>query len=150
MTPERIDDESLETLIDMRQRTIEEHKSAGNTGLAGVHELMLSALVELQKRRHDEKAFNGTVTAQTAEALKLSGEDLKALQGRVEGQLKPFMYGIADPDGAAHFGEFCVSSDAAHVEDEVNQLNEDCTEDGESLYKVVPLYRLPELEKGGE
>lgn len=146
MTPERIDDESLDTIIDMRRRTIERYKKEGNLGKRTLSEFILAALVELQKNRHDKKAFNGTVTTQTAEALKLSGEELKALQGRVEGELKPFMYGIADPDGAAHFGEFCVSSDAAHVEDEVHQLNEQCTEDGEPLYKVVPLYRLPNLE----
>lgn len=60
---------------------------------------------------------------------------------------KPFMYGIADPDGAAHMDEFCVSTSIAGIEDAVNALNEEC-EEGGPLYRVVALYRhyqpLPE------
>ncbi|NYU08104.1 hypothetical protein A8O28_04575, partial [Enterobacteriaceae bacterium CCUG 67584] len=29
---------------------------------------------------------------------------------------KPFMYGIADPDGGPHFAEFCVSGNLQHIE----------------------------------
>ena len=56
---------------------------------------------------------------------------------------KPFMYGIADPDGNAHMDEMCVSQTPSCVEDAVACLNEHNTEVGEPLYQVVPLYRNP-------
>ncbi|WP_264041440.1 Lar family restriction alleviation protein [Pectobacterium carotovorum] len=64
----------------------------------------------------------------------------EALQRR-EAAEKPFMYGIADPDGKAHFDEFCVSADYGMVDDAVSNLNYD-REDGDELnYSVVALYR---------
>ena len=65
---------------------------------------------------------------------------LRQLVASMDG--KPFMYGIADPDGAAHMDEFCVSTSIAGIEDAVNALNEEC-EEGGPLYRVVPLYRHP-------
>lgn len=56
---------------------------------------------------------------------------------------KPFMYGIADPDGNPHMDEMCVSPTRSSVEDAVSCLNEDNTDVGEALYQVVPLYRHP-------
>ncbi len=64
----------------------------------------------------------------------------------------PFMYGIADPDGAPHFDEECVGSDAGILQDKVDCLNDAaCGGDGprgveSDEYRVVPLYRLPEIE----
>ena len=54
---------------------------------------------------------------------------------------KPFMYGIADPDGNAYIDEFCVSEDLGLVEDTVNELNYDREEGDEHCYSAVPLYR---------
>lgn len=54
---------------------------------------------------------------------------------------KPFMYGIADPDGNAYIDEFCVSEDLGLVEDTVNELNYDREEGDELNYSVVALYR---------
>ncbi|WNY86575.1 hypothetical protein [Leclercia adecarboxylata] len=65
---------------------------------------------------------------------------------------KPFMYGITDPDGVPHFDEECVGSDAGILQDEVDCLNDAaCGGDGprgveSDEYRVVPLYRLPEIE----
>lgn len=65
---------------------------------------------------------------------------------------KPFMYGIADPDGVAHFDEECVGSDAGILQDEVDCLNDEaCGGDGprgveSDEYRVVALYRLPEVK----
>lgn len=65
---------------------------------------------------------------------------------------KPFMYGIADPDGVPHFDEECVGSDAGILQDEVDCLNDEaCGGDGprgveSDEYRVVALYRLPEIE----
>ena len=56
---------------------------------------------------------------------------------------KPFMYGIADPDGNPHMDEMCVSPTRSSVEDAVSCLNEDNTDVGEALYQVVPLYLHP-------
>lgn len=54
---------------------------------------------------------------------------------------KPFMYGIADPDGNAYIDEFCGSEDLGLVEDTVNELNYDREEGDELNYSVVALYR---------
>ena len=65
---------------------------------------------------------------------------------------KPFMYGITDPDGDPHFDEECVGSDAGILQDEVDCLNDEaCGGDGprgveSDEYRVVALYRLPEIE----
>lgn len=56
---------------------------------------------------------------------------------------KPFMYGIADPDGNAHMDEMCVCVTPAGVEESVSCLNEHNTDVGDALYQVVPLYRHP-------
>lgn len=56
--------------------------------------------------------------------------------------VKPFMYGIADPDGAAHMDECCVSTSMAGIEDYVHMLNEEC-EEGGPLFTVVALYTAP-------
>ncbi|RVS13735.1 DUF551 domain-containing protein [Raoultella ornithinolytica] len=64
---------------------------------------------------------------------------------------KPFMYGIADPDGNAYIDEFCVSEDLGLVEDTVNELNYDREEGDELNSSVVALYRhaqpAPEREQ---
>ncbi len=64
---------------------------------------------------------------------------------------KPFMYGIADPDGNAYIDELCVSKDFGLVEDTVNELNYDREDGDEPNYSVVPLYRhaqpAPERDK---
>ncbi|HHN8500349.1 TPA: hypothetical protein ACRR13_001061 [Klebsiella quasipneumoniae] len=54
---------------------------------------------------------------------------------------KPFMYGIADPDGNAYIDDFCVSEDLGLVEDTVTELNHDREEGDELNYSVVALYR---------
>lgn len=59
--------------------------------------------------------------------------------------VKPFMYGIADPDGAAHMDECCVSTSMAGIEDYVHMLNEEC-EEGGPLFTVVPLYTAPPVQ----
>jgi len=65
---------------------------------------------------------------------------------------RPFMYGIADPDGVPHFDEECVGSDAGILQDNVDCLNDEaCGGDGprgveSDEYRVVALYRLPEIE----
>lgn len=51
---------------------------------------------------------------------------------------KPFMYGIADPDGMPYFAEFCVSGNVEHIKTEIHLLNEDIPE-------AEPHYRLVEL-----
>lgn len=54
--------------------------------------------------------------------------------------LKPFMYGIMQPDGKPHYSELCVSDEAHHLDDEVDSMN-----DGEELgYRVVGLYAQPD------
>lgn len=58
---------------------------------------------------------------------------------------KPFMHGIADPDGMAYFDEHCVAETPVTLADEVVFLNEGCESPGE-VYDIVPLYRLPMLE----
>ncbi|AUV43585.1 MULTISPECIES: hypothetical protein [Citrobacter freundii complex] len=55
--------------------------------------------------------------------------------------VKPFMYGIEDCDGMAYFAEHCVSSNPAHLSDELQTADD---ESGEGA-KVIPLYRLPEI-----
>ncbi|EKI9439643.1 hypothetical protein PBV95_001046 [Escherichia coli] len=55
---------------------------------------------------------------------------------------KPFMYGIEDCDGMAYFAEHCVSSNPAHLSDELQTADD---ESGEGA-KVIPLYRLPEID----
>ncbi|EDV1048310.1 TPA: hypothetical protein R8G59_002680 [Citrobacter freundii] len=55
---------------------------------------------------------------------------------------KPFMYGIEDCDGMAYFAEHCVSSNPAHLSDELQTADD---ESGEGA-KVIPLYRLPEVD----
>ena len=55
----------------------------------------------------------------------------------------PFMYGIADPDGEAHFDECCVSKSIHGVDEAVSYLNAEYTEEGAPLYQIVPLYRQP-------
>jgi hypothetical protein len=61
---------------------------------------------------------------------------------------KPFMYGIADPDGGPHFAEFCVSGNLQHIEKEVETLNaiDEIDVNCEPHYRVAPLYRLPEMK----
>lgn len=59
---------------------------------------------------------------------------------------KPFMHGITDPDGMAHFDEHCVAETPVTLTDEVAFLNEGCESPGEE-YAIVPLYRLPLLER---
>lgn len=59
--------------------------------------------------------------------------------------VKPFMYGITDPDGAAHMDECCVSTSMAGIEDYVHMLNEECEEVG-PRFKVVPLYTAPPVQ----
>lgn len=54
---------------------------------------------------------------------------------------KPFMYGIADPDGNAYIDDFCVSEDLGLVEDAVTELNYDREEGDELCYSAIPLYR---------
>lgn len=72
---------------------------------------------------------------------------LEELQERRKAELdsepvgKPFMYGIADPDGNAYIDELCVSEDLGLVEDTVNELNYDREEGDELNYSVVALYR---------
>ncbi|CAI8818014.1 hypothetical protein EMIT0P100_10612 [Pseudomonas sp. IT-P100] len=57
--------------------------------------------------------------------------------------LKPFMYGIMQPDGKPHYSELCVSDEAHHLDDEVDSMN-----DGEELgYRVVGLYAQPDAGK---
>ncbi|MGO3911528.1 hypothetical protein [Huaxiibacter chinensis] len=58
---------------------------------------------------------------------------------------KPFMHGIADPDGMAHFDEHCVAETPVTLTDEVAFLNEGCESPGEE-YAIVPLYRMQMLE----
>lgn len=55
---------------------------------------------------------------------------------------KPFMYGIEDCDGMAYFAEHCVSSNPAHLSDELQTADD---ESGEGA-KVIPLYCLPEID----
>ncbi|HCC5982335.1 TPA: hypothetical protein M7904_003460 [Citrobacter freundii] len=55
---------------------------------------------------------------------------------------KPFMYGIEDCYGMAYFAEHCVSSNPAHLSDELQTADD---ESGEGA-KVIPLYRLPEID----
>lgn len=62
--------------------------------------------------------------------------------------VKPFMYGIADPDGAPHMDECCVSTSMAGIEDYVHMLNEEC-EEGGPLFTVVPLYTAPPSQVTG-
>lgn len=57
--------------------------------------------------------------------------------------LKPFMYGIMQPDGKPHYSELCVSDEAHHLDDEVDSMN-----DGEELgYRVVGLYAQPDASE---
>ncbi|MDV0591952.1 DUF551 domain-containing protein [Raoultella ornithinolytica] len=73
------------------------------------------------------------------EIMELSRMALAAMDSEPVG--KPFMYGIADPDGNAYIDEFCVSEDLGLVEDTVNELNYDREEGDELNYSVVALYR---------
>lgn len=54
---------------------------------------------------------------------------------------KPFMHGIADPDGTAYFDECCVG-DLGLMNEQVATLNDDLDE-GAPRYSVVALYREP-------
>lgn len=54
---------------------------------------------------------------------------------------KPFMHGIADPDGTAYFDECCVG-DLGLMNEQVATLNDDL-EEGAPRYSVVALYREP-------
>lgn len=51
-------------------------------------------------------------------------------------KLRPFMYAIQGPDGAAHIDENCVAGDLAALAGEVNGLN-DSPDTG---YQIVPVY----------
>jgi len=65
---------------------------------------------------------------------------------------KPFMYGIADPDGDPHFDENCVSREATALDSEVDFLNEEMGGgDGprgvvSDEYHIVALYQMPEIK----
>lgn len=76
---------------------------------------------------------------QCGEASALARMALAAMDSEPVG--KPFMYGIADPDGNAYIDDFCVSEDLGLVEDAVNELNYDREEGDELNYSVVALYR---------
>lgn len=81
---------------------------------------------------------NAWVCVQDDEAAELARMALAALDSEPVG--KPFMYGIADPDGNAYIDEFCVSEDLGLVEDAVTELNYDREEGDELCYSAVPLY----------
>lgn len=93
----------------------------------------------------DEKA--ATLSGPCAEQHKQLAEWLRELQERRKAERdsepvgKPFMYGIADPDGNAYIDELCVREDLGLVEDTVNELNYDREEGDELCYSAVPLYR---------
>ncbi|MEI7411704.1 hypothetical protein [Pectobacterium aroidearum] len=78
---------------------------------------------------------NVMIPAAEAEAL------VREVLQRREAAEKPFMYGIADPDGKAHFDEFCVSADLGMIEDVVANLNYDREDGDEFNYSAVALYR---------
>lgn len=92
----------------------------------------------LQELAAGQSGFN-LRTATHEESQELSRMALAAMDSEPVG--KPFMYGIADPDGNAYIDEFCVSEDLGLVEDTVNELNYDREEGDELNYSVVALYR---------
>ena len=110
----QITDERLVKILSETQATIMEHNSRCVRGSVEVDaRLFESMIMELQVRRKADSEPVG----------------------------KPFMYGIADPDGNAYIDEFCVSDDLGLVEDTVNELNYDREEGYELNYSVVALYR---------
>lgn len=84
-------------------------------------------------------AANGTEMAMSPQDVIALSEYEAAMDSEPAG--KPFMYGIADPDGNAYIDELCVSEDLGLVEDTVNELNYDREEGDELNYSVVALYR---------
>lgn len=54
---------------------------------------------------------------------------------------KPFMYGIASPDGKPYFDELCVSGDRGDLQEMVDSLNDGAAPD--SKYTEVALYTRP-------
>lgn len=92
----------------------------------------------LQELAAGQSGFN-LRTATHEESQELARMALAAMDSEPVG--KPFMYGIADPDGNAYIDEFCVSEDLGLVEDTVNELNYDREEGDELNYSVVALYR---------
>lgn len=80
----------------------------------------------------------------------LCDEASAATSQQAEGEPKPFMYGIQEPNGSPYMDELCVSGDEGDLDDVVENLN-DHNEDGE--YKVVALYLaapLPAQQQGQE
>lgn len=73
-----------------------------------------------------------------------------SMQSTPAAEQEPFMYGIQDPDGKAHYSEFCVAPDAADLFDELDGIDGD-SNDG---YKIVALYTAPQsnaaLERDAE
>lgn len=61
---------------------------------------------------------------------------IAAVEQMKAGKLRPFMYAIQGPDGAAHIDENCVAGDPAALAGEVNGLN-DSPDTG---YQIVPVY----------
>lgn len=95
---------------------------------------------KLTRERLEQLADNNTICKVSwDERIELAQIALAAMDSEPVG--KPFMYGIADPDGNAYIDEFCVSEDLGLVEDAVNELNYDREEGDELNYSVVALYR---------
>ena len=92
----------------------------------------------LEQLAAGQSGFNLRI-ATLEESQQLARIALAAMDSELVG--KPFMYGIADPDGNAYIDEFCVSDDLGLVEDTVNELNYDREEGDELNYSVVALYR---------
>lgn len=92
--------------------------------------------MEINRYLLENSPRNSGVLLEVALNLKADEIALAALTA------KPFMYGIEDCDGMAYFAEHCVSSNPAHLSDELHASDD---ESGEGS-KVVALYRLPLVE----
>lgn len=56
------------------------------------------------------------------------------------GNEKPAMYGILDPQGSPYFDDFCVSPDRESIEQEVIRLNAQENDEASGVFSVTPLF----------
>lgn len=112
-------------------------KSCGGSGLVNDGELTCSS--------GGEPYENGPIECvkDCPECQGAHQSTIARLEARVaeleSGRGEPFFYGIMRPDGKPHYSELCVSGEASDLESEA----ESWTEDGDGVYRVVPLFTAP-------
>lgn len=91
----------------------------------------LDQALELAKQCQDEEIDFYDVTMDLAIAPQLVIDLVNRVKELEEKRAEPFMYGIHDCDGKAHFDELCVSPAASDLESMIENMEG---------YTITPLY----------